>query len=74
MASAIGSLVGEGRFCFLGGTRSLAAHLAPRGIAVNTVDPGATDPGYADDAAGSDRIRTAMRLLRRPDAGRTVRP
>jgi 3-oxoacyl-[acyl-carrier protein] reductase len=31
-------------------TPSLAAHLAPRGITVNTVDPGATDTGYASDA------------------------
>jgi 3-oxoacyl-[acyl-carrier protein] reductase len=31
-------------------TASLAAHLAPRGITVNAVDPGATDTGYADDA------------------------
>lgn len=29
-------------------TASLAAHLAPRGITVNTVDPGATDTGWAD--------------------------
>src|SRR5690606_40933640 len=29
-------------------TQSLAAHLAPRGITVNTVNPGATDTGYAD--------------------------
>jgi len=28
-------------------TSSLAAHLAPRGITVNTVDPGATDTGWA---------------------------
>lgn len=28
-------------------TRSLAAHLAPRHITVNTVNPGATDTGYA---------------------------
>lgn len=28
-------------------TKSLAAHLAPRGITVNTVNPGATDTGYA---------------------------
>ncbi|MGZ3601148.1 MAG: SDR family oxidoreductase [Ktedonobacterales bacterium] len=28
-------------------TMSLAAHLAPRGITVNTVNPGATDTGYA---------------------------
>ncbi|MGI5131658.1 SDR family oxidoreductase [Pseudonocardia sp. CA-107938] len=32
-------------------TASLAAHLAPRRITVNTVDPGATDTGYADAAA-----------------------
>jgi len=31
-------------------TASLAAHLAPRGITVNAVDPGATDTGYADEA------------------------
>jgi 3-oxoacyl-[acyl-carrier protein] reductase len=31
-------------------TASLAAHLAPRGITVNTVDPGATDTGWADQA------------------------
>jgi 3-oxoacyl-[acyl-carrier protein] reductase len=31
-------------------TASLAAHLAPRGITVNTVDPGATDTGWADAA------------------------
>ena len=28
-------------------TASLAAHLDPRGITVNTVNPGATDTGYA---------------------------
>jgi 3-oxoacyl-[acyl-carrier protein] reductase len=32
-------------------TASLAAHLAPRRITVNAVDPGATDTGYADEAA-----------------------
>ena len=32
-------------------TRSLAVHLAPRGITVNTVDPGPTDTGWADPAA-----------------------
>jgi 3-oxoacyl-[acyl-carrier protein] reductase len=30
-------------------TQSLAAHLAPRGITVNTVNPGATDTGWAND-------------------------
>lgn len=32
-------------------TASLAAHLAPRHITVNTVNPGATDTGYAEGAA-----------------------
>ena len=31
-------------------TRSLAAHLAPRGITVNAVNPGATDTGWAAPA------------------------
>jgi 3-oxoacyl-[acyl-carrier protein] reductase len=31
-------------------TRSLAAHLAPRGITVNAVNPGATDTGWASPA------------------------
>jgi 3-oxoacyl-[acyl-carrier protein] reductase len=30
-------------------TASLAAHLAPRGITVNSINPGATDTGYADE-------------------------
>ena len=30
-------------------TMSLSAHLIPRGITVNTVNPGATDTGWADD-------------------------
>jgi len=30
-------------------TRSLSAHLVPRGITVNTVNPGATDTGYATE-------------------------
>ena len=52
-------------------TASLAAHLAPRGITVNTVDPGATDTGYADAAA-----RAAV-LAQEPmgrGASRTTRP
>ncbi|NIZ93470.1 SDR family oxidoreductase [Kineococcus rubinsiae] len=32
-------------------TGSLAAHLAPRGITVNCVDPGPNDTGYADEAS-----------------------
>ncbi len=31
-------------------TASLAAHLMPRGITVNCIDPGPNDTGYADDA------------------------
>jgi 3-oxoacyl-[acyl-carrier protein] reductase len=31
-------------------TGSVAAHLMPRGITVNCVDPGPNDTGYADDA------------------------
>ena len=43
----------------LGMARSWAAELAPRGITVNTVDPGATDTGYATGevyAAGLARM------------------
>ncbi len=35
-------------------TVSLAAHLAPRGITVNTINPGATDTGYADEKLRQD--------------------
>jgi len=48
-------------------TRSLAAHLAPRAITVNTVNPGATDTGYADDA-----LRQA--ILAREPMGRWGEP
>jgi 3-oxoacyl-[acyl-carrier protein] reductase len=37
-------------------TASLAAALAPRGITVNCVDPGATDTGYATPAAHAEVI------------------
>jgi 3-oxoacyl-[acyl-carrier protein] reductase len=39
-------------------TRSLSAHLIPRGITVNTVNPGATDTGWADGEL-YEFIRTA---------------
>jgi 3-oxoacyl-[acyl-carrier protein] reductase len=39
-------------------TASLAAHLAPRGITVNTLNPGATDTGYADE-----KLRQAVLAL-----------
>jgi 3-oxoacyl-[acyl-carrier protein] reductase len=39
-------------------TLSLSAHLIPRGITVNTVNPGATDTGWADDKL-YDFIRAA---------------
>jgi len=48
-------------------TASLAAHLAPRGITVNTVNPGATDTGYAD----SDLYRA---VLAQQPQGRWGRP
>jgi 3-oxoacyl-[acyl-carrier protein] reductase len=48
-------------------TASLAAHLAPRRITVNTVDPGATDTGYADAA-------TRAWVLEREPMGRWGEP
>jgi 3-oxoacyl-[acyl-carrier protein] reductase len=48
-------------------TASLAAHLAPRRITVNTVDPGATDTGYADAA-------TRVWVLEREPMGRWGEP
>jgi 3-oxoacyl-[acyl-carrier protein] reductase len=39
-------------------TLSLSAHLAPRGITVNTVNPGATDTGYA-----TADLRDAVRAM-----------
>jgi 3-oxoacyl-[acyl-carrier protein] reductase len=39
-------------------TLSLSAHLMPRGITVNTVNPGATDTGWANEEI-SEFIRTA---------------
>ncbi len=40
-------------------TKSLAAHLAPRGITVNTVNPGATDTGYASPETYQAVLRSA---------------
>jgi 3-oxoacyl-[acyl-carrier protein] reductase len=48
-------------------TASLAAHLAPRRITVNAVDPGATDTGYADAA-------TRAWVLEREPMGRWGEP
>ena len=48
-------------------TSSLSAHLIARGITVNTVNPGATDTGYADP-------ETYARVLQQEPLGRWGRP
>ena len=48
-------------------TASVAAHLMPRGITVNCVDPGPNDTGYADDA-------TRAAISRRNPGGRWSTP
>ncbi len=48
-------------------TESLAAHLAPRGITVNTINPGATDTGYADE-------QTYTEVLQQQPMGRWGKP
>ena len=48
-------------------TRSLSDHLVRRGITVNTVNPGATDTGWADEA-------TRHRVLERQPQGRWGMP
>jgi 3-oxoacyl-[acyl-carrier protein] reductase len=55
-------------------TASLAAHLAPRGITVNTVDPGATDTGWADERVRAEVLAQAPmgRWGRPDDAARLV--
>jgi 3-oxoacyl-[acyl-carrier protein] reductase len=40
-------------------TPSLAAHLMPRGITVNCVDPGPNDTGYADEASRAHVARVS---------------
>ena len=55
-------------------TASLAAHLAPRAITVNTVNPGATDTGYASpDVHESVRVASPQGRWGRPeDAARLI--
>ena len=50
-------------------TESLAAHLAPRGITVNTINPGATDTGYADEQTYTEVLQHQP-MGRWGDAGR----
>ena len=55
-------------------TASLAAHLAPHGITVNTVNPGATDTGYATEEQRQAVIAAAPagRWGRPDDAARLI--
>ena len=55
-------------------TASLAAHLAPRAITVNAVNPGATDTGYASpDVHAAVRAASPQGRWGRPeDAARLI--
>ncbi|HET6171552.1 MAG TPA: SDR family oxidoreductase [Gaiellales bacterium] len=55
-------------------TRTLAAHLMPRGITVNTVNPGPTDTGWADAAtrAEVERLMPTGRWGSPSNAGRLI--
>jgi 3-oxoacyl-[acyl-carrier protein] reductase len=55
-------------------TRTLAAHLMPRGITVNTIDPGPTDTGWpdADTRAEVERLMPTGRWGSPSDAARLI--
>jgi 3-oxoacyl-[acyl-carrier protein] reductase len=55
-------------------TRTLAAHLMPRGITVNTVDPGPTETGWADaeTRAEIERLSPTGRWGSPADAARLI--